>query len=93
MSVYNLGRIVSSSTIASADTNVGDLLFDSATGALSIRAQNAVTGAPVEVVIATLANGAAATYVPTVLADWSGVAPLTIQNALNRIAAAVGPIA
>jgi len=92
MSVYNLGRVVSSSTIASADTNVGDLLFDSSSGAFSLRAQDATTGAPVEVVIATLANAGAGVYTPATLAKWSNIAPNTIQNALDRIAALVGPI-
>lgn len=32
-------------------------------------------------------------YEPAVLADWSGTAPSSLQNALDRIAAALGPIA
>jgi hypothetical protein len=32
-------------------------------------------------------------YVPAVVANWSGVAPSSVNNALDRIAAKVGPIA
>lgn len=38
-------------------------------------------------------NYAPFNYVPAVIADWSGIAPTSIQNALDRIAAALGPIA
>jgi hypothetical protein len=31
-------------------------------------------------------------YTPAVLANWSGTAPTSIKNALDRIAAALGPI-
>lgn len=31
-------------------------------------------------------------YVPSVLANWSGVPPVDVQNALDRIAAKIGPI-
>ncbi len=31
-------------------------------------------------------------YTPAVLANWSGIAPTSVEDALNRIAAAVGPI-
>jgi len=34
----------------------------------------------------------ASDYEPAVLADWSGIQPLSIKNALDRIAAAIGPI-
>lgn len=32
------------------------------------------------------------TYTPSNISDWSGVAPTTVQEALDRIAAAIGPI-
>lgn len=32
-------------------------------------------------------------YTPAVAADWTGTAPTTVQEALDRIAAALGPIA
>ena len=35
----------------------------------------------------------AATYTPAVSGDWSGTAPTTVAAALDRIAAALGPIA
>lgn len=35
---------------------------------------------------------AAVPYTPAVLADWSGTAPGNLQAALDRIAAAIGPI-
>jgi len=31
-------------------------------------------------------------YTPAILADWSGIPPVNVQNALDRIAAALGPI-
>lgn len=36
---------------------------------------------------------AAGSYSPAVAADWSGTPPSTIAEALDRIAAALGPIA
>ena len=39
------------------------------------------------------ATAGALPYYPTNLVDWSGIAPSSIQDALDRIAAAVGPIA
>lgn len=42
---------------------------------------------------AALAAGLAATpYTPSNLVDWSGVSPGNLQAALDRIAAAIGPI-
>ena len=32
-------------------------------------------------------------YIPSAVLDWSGTAPFSIQNALDRIASAIGPIA
>ena len=32
-------------------------------------------------------------YAPAVVANWSGTAPTSVANALDRIAAALGPIA
>jgi hypothetical protein len=37
-------------------------------------------------------NGISPAYVPTVLADWGGVLPVDVATALDRIAAALGPI-
>jgi hypothetical protein len=31
-------------------------------------------------------------YTPSVLASWSGIPPINVQNALDRIAAKIGPI-
>lgn len=39
------------------------------------------------------ATSAATAYTPAVAADWSGDPPTTVQEALDRIAAALGPIA
>lgn len=38
------------------------------------------------------ALAAAAPYTPAVPADWSGSSPATVQAALDRLAAALGPI-
>lgn len=38
------------------------------------------------------ASLAAVAYTPAVLADWSGTTPGNLQAALDRIAAAIGPI-
>ena len=71
----------------------GTAYFDG-TGGLTLSIDNA--SYPLGVV--TLAGGAAITrygswYAPAVSADWTGADPTTIEGALDRIAAALGPIA
>lgn len=39
-----------------------------------------------------IADAIRMTYTPAVLANWSGVAPTSIANALDRIAAKITPI-
>jgi len=41
----------------------------------------------------TGATGASASYTPADSADWTGADPTTVAEALDRIAAALGPIA
>lgn len=89
--VYPLGRIVTSTTLASGDTVVGDLLYNPTTGALSVRGQTA-GGSPVEVEIGTVTSAQSFAYTPANLVKWSNVAPSSIADALDRIAASVGPI-
>lgn len=55
--VFPAGRVVSSDgTVLSPATNVGDILYLTSTGSLSIRAQNGA-GAPVEVAIPSIGGG------------------------------------
>lgn len=55
--VFPLARVVSSDgTVLGPSTNVGDVLYLTATGALSIRAQDAA-GAPVDVAIPSIGGG------------------------------------
>jgi hypothetical protein len=42
--------------------------------------------------ITQIDNAPGVTYTPSNLADWSGIAPLNVQNALDRIAAKITPI-
>lgn len=55
--VFPVGRVVSSDSLVGADTAVGDLLVDSGAGAVSLRAQDPATGAPVDVVLAPQGGG------------------------------------
>lgn len=55
--VFPVGRVVSSDSLVGADTAVGDLLVDAGAGAVSLRAQDPATGAPVDVVLAPQGGG------------------------------------
>lgn len=44
------------------------------------------------IVFSPLGKATQVDYQPAVLADWSGVAPTSVANALDRIAAKIGPI-
>lgn len=55
--VFPVGRVVSSDSLVGADTAVGDLLVDAGAGAVSLRAQDPTTGAPVDVVLAPQGGG------------------------------------
>lgn len=50
----------------------------------------AYAGATTSVLTANVVNAA---YVPTTPADWSGSAPANVREALDRLAAAAGPVA
>lgn len=59
--VFPAGRVISSDgTVLGPSTNVGDILYLTATGALSVRAQNAA-GAPVDVAIPSIGGGSGTT--------------------------------
>lgn len=44
------------------------------------------------IAIANWAQGSEVQYIPSVVADWSGISPENVQRALDRIAAKIGPI-
>jgi hypothetical protein len=54
---------------------------------------NPVQGPGLLLLLSNYGQGSNVGYTPAVLADWSGVAPANLADALDRIAAALGPIA
>ena len=89
--VFPLGRVVTSDTLTAGDCNVGDILQNPVSGAADLIGQDP-SGAPSVVPLLTDATGAGASYTPANLVNWSGVAPSSLADALDRIAASVGPI-
>lgn len=89
--VYPLGRVVTSSTLTAGDCAVGDILQNPVSGSADLIGQDP-SGAPSVVPLLTDATGAGASYTPANLAKWSNITPTSIADALDRIAASVGPI-
>jgi hypothetical protein len=47
---------------------------------------------PTQEILRMISEASQDTYTPSAVANWSGVAPTSVANALDRIAAHVGPI-
>jgi hypothetical protein len=87
----SMGLTVTTNAIQSQSTaSVLAVSYDSATPAGYVRSNITLTGG--RITETPLSTALGSTYAPAVLANWSSIAPTSVANALDRIAAKITPI-